>query len=135
MYARLRGIDSSQIDSVVQNLIDTLMLRKHAEKQAGVYRYAYVAKFRNELRHEISNNVVCAISKSSNQPAHTQSLIRAFASRLNILWLLSYCKLFLISSANSKYYFVSLKKNFFEVLSVFLRVTLLKVIVLPRFLG
>ena len=49
MYARLRGIDSSQIHSVVQNLIDTLMLRKHAEKQAGVYRYAYVAKFRNEI--------------------------------------------------------------------------------------
>ena len=39
----------------------------------------------NELRHEISNNVVCAISKASDQPAHTRSLIRAFASRLNIL--------------------------------------------------
>ena len=35
--------------------------------------------------HEISNNVVCAISKASDQPAHTRSLIRAFASRLNIL--------------------------------------------------
>ena len=30
--------------------------------------------------HEISNNVVCAISKASDQPAHTRSLIRAFAS-------------------------------------------------------
>ena len=39
----------------------------------------------NEPRHEISNNVVCATSKGSNQPAHTRSLIRAFASRLNIL--------------------------------------------------
>ena len=28
--------------------------------------------------------------KTSDQPAHTCSLIRAFASRLNILWLLSY---------------------------------------------
>ena len=28
--------------------------------------------------------MVCAISKASNQPAHTRSLIRAFASRLNI---------------------------------------------------
>ena len=36
--------------------------------------------------HEISNNVVCATSKASDQPAHTRSLIRAFASRLNILW-------------------------------------------------
>ena len=30
-------------------------------------------------------NVVCAASKGSDQPAHTCSLIRAFASRLNIL--------------------------------------------------
>ena len=36
-------------------------------------------------RHEISNNVVCTTSKASDQPAHTRSLIRAFASRLNIL--------------------------------------------------
>ena len=40
--------------------------------------------------HGISNNVVCATSKASDQPAHTRSLIRAFASRLNILWVLSY---------------------------------------------
>ena len=35
--------------------------------------------------HEISNNVVCATSTASDQPAHTRSLIRAFASRLSIL--------------------------------------------------
>ena len=35
--------------------------------------------------HEISNNVVCATSKASDQAAHTCSLIRAFASRLSIL--------------------------------------------------
>ena len=40
--------------------------------------------------HEISNNVVVAISKASDQPAPKRSLIRAFASRLIILWLLSY---------------------------------------------
>ena len=39
----------------------------------------------NEPPHEISNNVVCAINKASDQPAHTRSLIRDFASRLNIL--------------------------------------------------
>ena len=38
-----------------------------------------------EPRHGISNNVVCATSIGSDQPAHTRSLIRAFASRLNIL--------------------------------------------------
>ena len=45
---------------------------------------------RYEPVHEISNNVVCATSKASDQPAHTCSLIRAFASRLSILLLLSY---------------------------------------------
>ena len=35
--------------------------------------------------HENSNNEVCATSKASDQPAHTRSLIRAFASRLSIL--------------------------------------------------
>ena len=40
---------------------------------------------RIEPVHEISNNVVCATSKASDQPAHTHSLIRAFACRLNIL--------------------------------------------------
>ena len=40
--------------------------------------------------HEMSNNVVCATSKGSDQPAHTRSLLRAFASCLSILWLLSY---------------------------------------------
>ena len=40
-----------------------------------------VEKKQNEPRHEISNNVVCATSKASDQPAHTRSLIRAFPSR------------------------------------------------------
>ena len=39
---------------------------------------------------EISNNVVCATSKASVQPAHTRSLIRAYVSPLSIVWLLSY---------------------------------------------
>ena len=38
-----------------------------------------------EPLHEISNNVVCAISKGSDQPAHMHSLVGAFASCLNIL--------------------------------------------------
>ena len=41
--------------------------------------------FSNEPAHEVSNNVVCATSKASDQPVHTRSLIRAFASRLSIL--------------------------------------------------
>ena len=44
-----------------------------------------VMKTTFEPWHMISNNVVCATSKASDQPAHARSLIRAFASRLNIL--------------------------------------------------
>ena len=44
-----------------------------------------LALIKNEPWHEISNSVVCAASKASCQPAHTRSLIRAFACRLNIL--------------------------------------------------
>ena len=43
----------------------------------------------NEPVHEISNNVACATSKASDQPVHMHSLIRASASRLSILRLLS----------------------------------------------
>ena len=38
----------------------------------------------NKLKHEVSKNVVCANSKGSDQPAHMCSLIRAFASCLNL---------------------------------------------------
>ena len=47
-----------------------------------------VAQLLIETVHEISKNVVCATSKASNQPEHTCSLNRAFASRFSILhWL------------------------------------------------
>ena len=38
-----------------------------------------------EPQHEISNNVVYATSKASDQPAYMRSLIRAYASHLNVL--------------------------------------------------
>ena len=50
---------------------------KSRESLDGVSEY--------EPWHEISNNVVCATSKGSDQPAHMRSLIRAFSSRMNIL--------------------------------------------------
>ena len=43
--------------------------------------------FTLKLKYMSCNNVVCVTSKGSDQHAHTRSLIRAFASRLNILWL------------------------------------------------
>ena len=38
-----------------------------------------------EPGHEISSSVVCATSKASDEPAGMLSLIRGFASSLNIL--------------------------------------------------
>ena len=55
-----------------------------------VVSWFFSSKLTFEPRHEISNNVVSATSKASDQPAHTGSLIRAVASRVNILRVLSY---------------------------------------------
>ena len=49
----------------------------------------WIGTHKNEPVHEISYNVVCATSEASDQPAHMRSLIRAFPSRLSIVWLLS----------------------------------------------
>ena len=40
-----------------------------------------------EPGHEISNNAVCATSQDSDLPVHKPSLIRIFASRLNIYFM------------------------------------------------
>ena len=47
--------------------------------------YGGLCDISNEPWHEISNNLVCATSKASDPPAHTRSLVRAFACRLSIL--------------------------------------------------
>ena len=69
-----------------------------------------------EPGHEISNYEVCAISIGSDQLAHTRSLIRAFASRLNTPWLRTFytfdiyfklCNLNISLSPNNKDYFCS----------------------------
>ena len=81
----------------------SLQLSNRSIQSLTLFHWAYIAInliwliFTNELWHGISNNEVCATSKASDQhahmhsPAHTHSLIRAFASRLNILSVLSYC--------------------------------------------
>ena len=68
----------SGIPSECQHFVEPICKgHQPTTKNAHVYTY--------EPRHEISNNVVSATSKGSDQPAHTRSLIRALASRLNIL--------------------------------------------------
>ena len=54
-------------------------------QEANVLLGIHLNTWKYEPWHEISNNVVCATRKASDQAAHTRSLIRAFASRLNIL--------------------------------------------------
>ena len=56
----------------------------HRNKIPAKYKCSSVFKYLNILqpRHEISNNVVCATSEASDQPAHTHSLIRAFCKSL-----------------------------------------------------
>ena len=55
-----------------------------------VIKLLILLELQNGPVHEFSNNVVCATSKASDQPARTRSLTKAFASRWSILWLLSY---------------------------------------------
>ena len=61
-------------------------LSQHKSRQLPSFRHpkgCYTGIY--EPRHEVSNNVVCATSKASDQPEHMRSLIRAFARRLNSL--------------------------------------------------
>ena len=66
--------------------VKSRMRHKLVAARSCLHCLQYVCKSRVfEPRHDISNNVVYAISNASDQPANTQSLISAFVSRLNIL--------------------------------------------------
>ena len=71
------------ISSVRSNFTETRVRLGLSFSLSLLSCYLYCHIF--EPQHEISNNVVCATSKDSDQPELTCSLIRAFASRLNIL--------------------------------------------------
>ena len=73
-------------------------IRRHRDRSLALLPFTFPVNIPNLLLvygihcilkyepvHEISNNVVCATSKGSEQPAHSRSQIRAFASRLSIL--------------------------------------------------
>ena len=69
----------------MQGLPSSLLLFLNSIKKFNNTRALVFKSSIYEPGDEISNNVVCATSKASDQPAHTRSLIRAFARRLNIL--------------------------------------------------
>ena len=74
---------------------DILYVHWRQQLRLRIVEAAYLKSFYSYLmqimepRHEISNNMVCATSKPSDQPAHMHSLIRAFANRLTIQWVVS----------------------------------------------
>ena len=65
--------------------LDILMLFTHAGEFVTTDTRELDILMLFEPGHDISNNMVCATSKGSDQPAHMRSLIRAFASHLSIL--------------------------------------------------
>ena len=87
MYQELADLSlHCLIMSVCLKTLEGLQIRVCFGKLFSLFLNPYII----EPRHEISKNVVCATSKASDQPVHTHSLIRAFASHLNILRVLSY---------------------------------------------
>ena len=62
-------------------LINLLNLLRKSDIMLGkpCYLSLFPTCLINELRHEISNNVVCATSKGSDQPAHTHTHLQHFS--------------------------------------------------------
>ena len=91
-YSLLEGIDSSVVESlfVVNCVWVGFGPFFDVDRSVPSNPTIIVLRKRYEPLHEISNNVVYATSNGSVQPAHTRSLIRAYARRLNILGLFSY---------------------------------------------
>ena len=81
------------IDTRIKGWVGTVLLLRYSvactvDHFSFIYHFLYVlgnGAFIYEPQHGISKNVVYATSKGSDQPAHTRSLIRAFASCLNVL--------------------------------------------------
>ena len=75
----------SLLDSMIMLWVDTVIYMLIAwyvdninPGDAGVAQppwFVFLVSIIIELQHEISNNVVCPISKASDQPTHTRSLI------------------------------------------------------------
>ena len=49
MYARLRGVFEEQIPTVVQTLIEALMLENHADKLVANYRFVLWGKLKKTI--------------------------------------------------------------------------------------
>ena len=65
-------------------------MRTYRQNNSLHIKWANMAKRIIEPQHKISNNVVCATSNGSDQPAQTHILISAFVGRFNSLRLLGH---------------------------------------------
>ena len=85
------GYKASGLSTTHQGLLlGTCMVISSRNLISWFYFFITLIWIQYEPQHEISNNVVYATNKASDQPAHTPSLIRAFACCLTILGVLSY---------------------------------------------
>ena len=79
MYGNNGEVNELNVDTINYITIGRPALRKKAvfciqnDKTCATLKITHSYTF--EPRHEISNNVVCATSKASDQPAHMRSLI------------------------------------------------------------
>ena len=71
-------------DLLIKLIQKTTITKKNNPINLGI-KHVFFHALTFEPRQEISNNVVCATRRASDQPVHTHSLIRASASHLNIL--------------------------------------------------
>ena len=79
------GFRSGLTFHILSGLIWGKTVNKGYQQTTLVGKELNATKIKIEPVHEISNNLLCATSNASDQPAQTRSLIRAFASRLSIL--------------------------------------------------
>ena len=76
------GFLVARLNEVAFTIISKIQILKYFHKISEnrfSQEFSMYCKTIFEPQHEISNNVVFVTSKGSDQPAHTHSLIRAFA--------------------------------------------------------
>ena len=85
-YEQEKELCENGIEKSIPQVYHLSLLSKSCDANAILpMDFAILPSNSYEPVHEIFNNVVCATSKASDQPARTRSLIRNFASRLSIL--------------------------------------------------
>ena len=82
MFIPCSNVEKTNLGAELKGCLD---YNRKPQSQAFGFICIFALSTLYEPRHVIANNVVCATSKGSDQPAHKRSLIRAVASRLNIL--------------------------------------------------